>query len=313
MRSGGSGRSGGPQPQPGTATTACTPERSADWLVDYRNDISTGIENMAIGIDRFFSGDAALDDENKSFARIRAGLRMEEGEGLSQVSDFKFRLSLPATQKKLKLVIENSSDEDESLEDKNRPSRVDENSDDQERLSAALQFINKEADRWDSKAELGLRARTPIDIFVRHTARRRWDIEGPWSMKFRQRWAYYKESGYRANEELSFERRINDNWFYRMKTEVEWREEIDSMRAAQVFSFYHRISDKRGVEYQAGTIAHSLHHTVIDNSYFAIDYRQLLYEDWLYLDVIPEIVFPREDDYRASTSLTVRLEVLFFE
>ena len=287
--------------------------RSADWLVDYRDDISAGIESMATGIDRFFAGDAALRDENKSFARIRAGLRFEEGDGFSQVSDFKFRLSLPATQKKLRLVIENDADDEDSLESRNRPSSVSETSDDNDNFSAALQFITSEADRWDSKAELGLRATAPIDIFVRHTAKRRWDIEGPWSMSFRQRWAYFKESGYRANEELNFERRINDDWFYRMKTEVEWREEVDSMRAAQVFAFYHRIDDKRGVEYQAGTIAHSRHHTVIDNSYLAIDYRQLLYRDWLYLDVIPEIVFPREDDYDPTSSLTVRLEILFFE
>ncbi len=287
--------------------------RSADWLVDYRDDISAGIENMAVGIDRFFAGEAALQDENKSYARVRAGMRFEEGDGFSQVSDLKFRLSLPATQKKLRLVIENDSDDDESLESRNRPSSVSENSDDDDNFSAALQFITGEAERWDTKAELGLRASAPIDIFVRHTAKRRWDIEGPWSLNFRQRWAYFKERGYRANDELNFERRINDDWFYRMKTELEWREEVDSMRAAQVFSFYHRIDDKRGVEYQAGTIAHSWHHTVIDNSYLSIDYRQLLYRDWLYLDVIPEIVFPREDDYDPTSSLTVRLEILFFE
>jgi hypothetical protein len=300
-------------PEPGESGDLSFWQRSADWLVDYRNDISTGIENMAVGIDRFFSGEDALDDDNKSYARIRAGFRLEEGDGIYQVSDFKFRLSLPATQKKLRLVIENDSDDDESLEDKNRPSSVDEGSDDEERLSAALQFINQEADRWDSKAELGVRARAPIDIFVRHTARRRWDLDGPWSMRFRQRWAYFKESGYRANEELSFERRIDDNWFYRMKTEVEWREEIDSMRAAQIFTFYHRIDDRRGVEYQAGTLARSLHHTVIDNSYLAIVYRQLLYDDWLYVDLIPEVVFPREDDYDPTSSFTVRFEILFFE
>ena len=286
--------------------------RSADWLVEYRDDIASGIEGMATGIDRFFAGDAALQKENKSFARIRAGMRLEEGGGVSDVSDLKFRLSLPATQKKLRLVIENDSDDDDSLEEKNRPSSVSETSDDEDRFSAALQLISSEANLWDTKAELGLRASAPIDIFVRHTARRRWDIDGPWSVNFRQRWAYFKESGYRANEELNFERRISDNWFYRMKTELEWREEIDSMRAAQIFSFYHRIDDKRGVEYRAGTIAHSWHHTVIDNSYLAVNYRQLLYRDWLYLDLIPEIVFPRQNDYDPTSSFTVRLEILFF-
>lgn len=287
--------------------------RSAGWVVAYRDDISSGVAGMATGIDRFFAGDSALQKRNKSYARIRAGMILEEGNGLSDVSDLKFRLSLPATQKKLRLVIENDSDDDDSLEENNRPSTVSETSDDDDRFSAALQLISSEADLWDTKAEAGLRASAPIDAFVRHTARRRWEISGPWSMNFRQRLAYFKESGYRANEELNFERPISDDWFYRMKTELEWREKVDSMRAAQIFSFYNRIDDKRGIEYQAGTIAYSRHHTVIDNSYLSVNYRQLLYRNWLYLDVIPEIVFPRVDDYDPTSSLTFRLEILFFQ
>lgn len=287
--------------------------RSADWLVMYRDNISSGIEGMGRGIDRFFAGDEALQAENKSYARIRTSMQFIEGSGFVDSNELKFRLYLPATQRKFRLVIENDSDDDETLEEKNRPSTSTRDSTDENQLSAAFQFISEEMDRWKTKGEIGVRASAPPNPFVRHTARRRWDLNGLWSMKFQQRVGYYKLDGYRANEELGFERRLNDNWFYRMKTEFEWRETEDTMSAAQVFSFYNRIDDKKGINYQVGVIAGSLHHTVIEKSYFAIDYRQLLYKDWLYLDVIPEIVFPRSDDYDPTSSITFRLEIFFSE
>ena len=288
-------------------------QRSADWLIGYRDNISAGIESMAIGVDRFFAGNAALEDENKSFVRVRAGTEFSEGDGFGSIWDYKIRLSLPATQKKYRLVIENAAEDDESLEEKNRPSTVSEDTKEQTQCSAALQYVSREADRWDTKAELGIRATIPPDPFLRHTAKRRWDLEGPWSMRFRQELAYYSGSGYRANEELKFERRISENWFFRAKTEVQWREKVDSMHAAQVFNLIHRLDDKRGINYQAGIIAKSLHHTVIDNVYLAINYRQLLYKDWLYLNIIPEIAFPKEDDYNSTSSIAARFEILFFE
>ncbi|MCG8673592.1 MAG: hypothetical protein MI867_29660 [Pseudomonadales bacterium] len=287
--------------------------RSAGWMELSRDNLSSGIERMARGIDRFFAGDEALDDDNKSFARLRFSGTFEEGESVTDNTELKFRLSLPATQRKLRLVIENDPDDDETLEDKNRPSSSDENSTDESTFTAALQVVNSEMSKWKSKGELGVRASTPVNPFVRHTATRRWSLDENWSAKFRQRIAYYKNDGYRANETLNFERRISDDWFFRIKSELEWRETRDSMDAAQVFSFFNRIDDARGVRYSWGTLASSLHHTVIDKSYLAIDYRQLLYKDWLYLNVIPEVEFPRRDDYDSVSSITVRLEVLFFE
>ncbi|MCG8313097.1 MAG: hypothetical protein MI976_07765 [Pseudomonadales bacterium] len=287
--------------------------RSRDWLILHRHNVSIGIDQMAVGIDRFSVGDDALEEENKTYARIRTSAQFIEGDGFGTVGEVKLRLSLPATQRKLHLVIESDADDDDSLEAKNRPSAVSEDSTDEDRFQAALQFFTREMSRWKTKAQLGIRAATPINPFVRHSASRRWDLSESWSSQFRQELAYYTQDGYRANEEIRFERRINDDWFYRMKTQIEWREEIDSLRTLQSFTFYNRIDDKRGVEYQLGILPQSLHHTVVETAYISIDYRQLLYEDWLYLDLIPELEFPREDDYDSVASFTARLEILFFD
>lgn len=40
-------------------------------------------------------------------------------------------------------------------------------------------------------------------------------------------------------------------------------------------------------------------------------YRYRLHREWTYLDVSPQLHFPRGNGYRASPMLSVRLEILF--
>lgn len=287
--------------------------RSADWLVENRHELSKDLDSLARSIDSFFAGKQALSDENESFARIRIAAGYFSGRGVEDQSDTKFRLSLPATQRKLRLVLENVPEEDESLGDSVRPSNLTENSTDKEGFSAALQFATTEFQHWKSRFELGIVARTPLDPFARSTFKRRWEISELWVARFRQRITYFHSSFYNSRSLLSFERPIEENLLYRMETRVDWKQEEDTMDAVQSFNLYQRVDEQRAVYYQFAVLGESLSHTVVNNYYLSVQMRQRLYQDWLFLDVIPELSFPREENYDSQVGVTFRLEILFKE
>ena len=68
---------------------------------------------------------------------------------------------------------------------------------------------------------------------------------------------------------------------------------------------------KSGMEYVFGVDYQSASHTVVNSYFLSADYRKLVHKDWLYIDIIPQLGFAREEDYRSKLSLTLRLEIFF--
>lgn len=289
-------------------------QRGRDWLIEYRHSLSDDLNGMATAIDHFFAGNEALERENKSYARLRLETELFEGEGLSFEPDLKFRLSLPATKLRYRVIIESDDEDADALAAENPETDRDNKSlSDTSRVSASLQFIDHELGKWRTKARAGLRGGLPLNPFIRHTATRIWNIDDLWRATFEQRLGYYREEKLLAEHSVVFERRLQEAVLYRSRTVWGWRESEDKLKAAQVFTLFNRVSDTQGIEYKLSFLGSSGHHLVLDDTYFTIHYRQLLYQDWLFMDVIPGLQWSREEDFEPRASIRFRLEILFFK
>lgn len=282
----------------------------AQWAVASRAALATEIDSMARSLDRFFSGEEVLEAENSSFLRLRLGTGYFSGEGLVDRSDVKFRLSLPATENKFGLIVENAFDADRSLEEQRRAGTFQEDSTDRTGLSAAVQFFQREFRHWRAGLDAGIVASIPVDPFLRATARRRWQADNQWVTSFRQEVTYYHQRYYQTETTLSFSYPLNHDVVYRMETGVDWRQRDDTMAAAQTFNLLVWVDDDNALDYQLAVFFSSLSHTLVDNYFLSATLRSRLYKDWLYVEWIPELAFPREDRYSAKPGLVVRLEAL---
>ncbi len=79
----------------------------------------------------------------------------------------------------------------------------------------------------------------------------------------------------------------------------------------QTLNVIQQLSPDKALTYTFGIFEESFSNTVISDYFFSAHYRQLIYKDWLYVNVIPEVNYPREFDYDARVSLTLKLEVFF--
>jgi hypothetical protein len=43
----------------------------------------------------------------------------------------------------------------------------------------------------------------------------------------------------------------------------------------------------------------------------SVRYRQRLWRDWLYYEVVPQLSFPREENFDITPGINLRLEMLF--
>ena len=297
--------------------TQCLPEPLSSWkrgayqLHDSRDNWSERVDSFARGVDHFFVGNSSLSESNHSYARLRVGGKWSEGGQYIDETDLKFRLDLPATKRYYKLIIENDSDEDLTLEEQNRPNFIGNQQSGLDSLSAALQYAETIHDNWKTKARIGIKGGLPLDVFTRFTLKRRWTPGYGWNLPYHFRLSYFHSDGYKAHNSLSFEHPLPYSLFFTAKSAIAWTQERNTMESAQTFSIFQHINENKGINYRVGILGESASHTLVSAYFLSAHYRRLIYEDWLYVDIIPEINYSREFDYEAKSSITLRLEVFF--
>ncbi|PCJ32370.1 MAG: hypothetical protein COA99_16515 [Moraxellaceae bacterium] len=286
-------------------------EKSAYWLEGSRDDWSEKVDWMARNIDRFFAGKETLEFGNRSYIRLQVGGTLTQGGAHDNDSDVKFRLHLPATERRFSVVIENISEDKESLEQKARPSLAQDNSLEDSTVTAALEFVRTKTKFWNIKSLVGVEAKLPGDIFTKFTAKRRWELGDSWTMPYRIKIAYYVVDSWEIEHSLAFEKPLKDDLFFSAITSAEWAEEDDSTLESQIFSFRKRLDDTSGIDYRIGFLSQNVDNIRLTSSFLSAHYRKLLYKDWLYYNLIPEFNFARSNDFHSEFSLTLRLEVFF--
>lgn len=285
--------------------------QSAYWLEHSRDSWSEKVDWLARGIDRFFAGKETLDFANKSYVRIRAGGSWTEGLGYVDDSDLKFRLHLPATEKRFSIIIESTTEEKETLEEKSRPGLSQNTPIDEGTVTAAIEFVRSQSKLWKTRTLLGVKAQVPGDIFAKFSAKRRWELDDYWTMPYRFKVSEYLSDGLEIEHSLAFERPLMNELFFSAETSMEWTEEDNIMNEAQIFSIKQRLSDSQGIDYRLGFLGQDVAKPRLTSTFLSAHYRELLYKNWLYWNIIPELNFPRDNGFEPVASLTLRFEIFF--
>lgn len=288
-------------------------DRGMDYLLIQHRSISTQVEVMARAIDRYFAGEGALAEDNETYMRVRLAETWIEGGRWEEDNDLKFRLDLPATKDRYRFVVAyRPDDEEETLADRTLPSSTARPTDgEQSFFAGAVRTVKDEARHWEGRAQLGIKARWPLDPFVRLNSRREVRISDHWALNVRNGGAWYTSSGFRTEHSLAFDRILTPAALFRTTTSAQWREEDDTLEFAQVFDLFHSIDQRRLLDYQIGVLGNSWSHSHVNIYYASVIYRQDLYRQWLYLNLVPQIAFPREENFNDIVSFTAGIEIFF--
>jgi len=289
--------------------TTDTSPTGYDWWIEQHDSWSKSFHDMVSSVDEFFAGDNYELLEHDSYLRLRLGARWEESEGMREDADLKLRIDLPATKKRWNLFIENQLDERETLDSLNREDEISPSSEDDSFYGG----ISRERDleNWYLRPELGLRLRAPLDPFARLKARRSLDMNSPWNGQYQQSIYYFHTDGFGTRLQLLFSRPAGENFLWQIKSEAQWQDEDHNTDLAQVFTLQQNLADRTSLTYEIGFLGETKPSTQSTEHYLNLRYRQPLYKDKLYLDVIPALNWPRDEGFESVFSITARLEILF--
>jgi hypothetical protein len=283
---------------------------SFDVIEPPRDYLSAKITSYANSIDRFFGGDRHYQEANDSVFQL--DLTKVTGFGGDRKYDFgaKLNLRLPVTEGKLHLLLETDPEKNIRAEPTPGSSVLHNKVVVPKSVALAARYSNAKENVWHLSTDGGLKFPIPIKPFVRARASYSAPI-GKWQLKIMESVYWFNTLGAGVSSQFDFDRVLSPQLLLRSSSNAIWSNDKKNFDLRQDFSVYHTVNDRSALLYQASVIGVSNPQYQVSDYVLLVFYRYRMHQKWLYLEVSPQLHFPREKNYQYSPAISMRLEALF--
>lgn len=289
------------------------PGWAVEKIAPMHDTMSNWVTNSSRNIDGFFGSDDSLKVENNSYLRLSQELEWSEMDDFSAETGVRFRLDLPTTKERLRFIIESDPEESEGTLAEQGSNRL---RNDQRGLGSTIIGLSKlgkrdKTEAWNLQAGAGVKVRWPPDPYVRFTGERLWDLQSPWQLESYNRASWFNEEGYSVRSKWDLGRPLDDAHHLRFITNFQWQEEVDTLEYSEGVELNQILGSRSVMRYAAVAVGRSASNPRLHDYYLYTHYRRNLHREILFLDLIPELHFPRDQDYDAQFGVTLRVEMMF--
>lgn len=287
------------------------------WAVEkvapMHDAVSDWVTNSSRNIDGFFGNEDSLKIENNSYLRLSQELEWNDIDNFSAETGVRFRLDLPTTKKRLRFIIESDPEESEGTLAEQGAKRL---RNDQSGLGSTIVGLSKlgrqdKSQAWNLQAGAGVKVRWPPDPYVRFTGERLWSLESPWQLESYNRASWFNEEGYSVRSKWDLGRPLDEHHHLRFITNFQWQEEVDTLEYSEGIELNQILGSRSVMRYAVAAVGRSASNPRLHDYYLYTHYRRNLHREILFLDFIPELRFPREQNYDAQFGVTLRVEMMF--
>jgi len=277
-----------------------------------RDYLSAQIASFANYIDRFFGGDRHYQETNQSVVQL--DLTRTTGYGADRKYDLTARVNLrmPATEGRLHLLLESDPEQNTAQSTQsstllnNQPASTGS-------YGLAARYVKELENIWHFNFDWGIKFPIPPTPFVRARGSYAVPLGDVWRMNIAESVYWFNTIGLGETTQLDFERLLSKPVLFRATSTAIWLEKQRNFDLRQDFSIYQTVSERTALLYQASAIGVSNPQYELTEYVLSFLYRYRLHRDWMYFEYSPQLHFPKTENFRASPSLGLRLEILFNE
>jgi len=301
------------QENAGSSDTTAAPE--ATKAEKAQQGLTNVVQRTANSIDNFFSNDRHVWGDNKTRITLRGNADYLDEHGWEFSPEVKIFLALPGLNDRLRLVANDDNDE----------GGADGGAADDTDSTLALRYVGRVTKKYGVTFDLGVSTRgdETVQGFTRANLFRNWKLGKTWDGRLENRLYWYTDSGWRNDFRWYFEKRINDKFFFRSRTRLDFQEDKDSdVYPTQTFTLFQQINNRTALAYEL--IARE---RFFDDSPFDPDeilnpddrythyqarlrFRRNVGYPWLFYEIWPIAAWTEERDYEFSTAIRLRLEIV---
>jgi hypothetical protein len=269
-------------------------ERSYELLDKTQNIFGTRVNALANRLDSFFATERADDELGRSLIRLRSNYTIRERAVGNLANRYSFNLRLPSLEERFKWDYYRKKDDVKDDEGEARARK------------------QQKSQGWLFNADAGVNATIPPRLVTR--ARLRRNIQtGDVVHRFVEQLIYVTdENGLSEETRLDSDLQLDKDWLFRFINSKRWRILKKEFVTNHGPTLVHQLSDDDGFNY--GFIMNSVVEEgawYVSSYTLSVNYRRNLYKNWIYLDLVPGLDFPKNWSFRRTPFFIVQLEMLF--
>ena len=285
---------------------------SGETTVDrYHDAISGGVTSAANWLDSFFYDEHYKEEENKTRLRLSISSFSEQGEGTDFNGKASLRLRLPYLENRLNLFIGADSGDLDTTESDWEDVEDEFTGDDEQNFTIGLRYNAKDTLRKNTSISGGVRFSSGKPIVYVQPRYRYFKSLTNWDLRFIQKIGWYSDSGFESRSELKLDRLLTEELLFRTTAKLDWFEDEDGVYPQLRFILRKPLSKNRVLSMQWNNYFETKPSAVLDSSVLKLRYRQRLWRKWLWFEAAPQIAFPRDEDYDATSGIYLKLEANF--
>ena len=280
-----------------------------------RNYVSGEFVDFVSYIDRFFGNDVNYQEANDSVMQIDIDRVAGYGGERKFVWSGRANVRLPMAEQKLHLLVETDPDKNIVVDPTQTQSPPLKQPSTPQSYAAALRIERIEAERWHLSADAGIKFHGVVKApapFVRTRASLAVPLE-QWRTRLSGTVFWFNTTGTGETTQLDLERPLSDPILFRATSIVAWLKDTHYYDIRQDLSIYHKLDERTALLYQISAVGVSSPHTQVNDYVLLVFYRYRIHRDWTFLELSPQLHFPKVNNYRRSPMLSMRLEMMFDE
>lgn len=260
-----------------------------------RHYLADMVTETVVDFDNYLSDDADLDyDGNVSYLHLEYSFEKNKGDDISNKLKLRTRIYLPKVTKRLRLIIENEDNTNDKYDDF-RTGDLDHD----RSLNVALEMVPEKENKWNPKGSVGIKV-SKLDPYLKFTMKRNWEMTELWELEFRQKnYLYLKQNFHNTSSAEAF-RDITPTIKFSNYNEFFWKEEEKIEKFYNSFRFFQRLAKRDYLSYVTSISTNNDESNMQVKEYQAyVSYRHYI-KRWVYFDIVPKIIWPREHDFNAE-------------
>ncbi len=289
-------------------------EKYLDAPHDY---LSRRVEAYSRRLDDFFSHPNRVYDSTGSTLQIQSYMTLFKSGVREHGTDVHGNISLPNTEDRLKLIVQRGLEgatqtaAERDIKDATGSAKVvAPGAPDDNRYYFGLKALAAEMFGVTLSAEAGARFARPINTYVRLRLFRDFN-SSQWQIRASETPLWKHSEGASSASELNFTRPLDEKWQLRFTSKATWRSTTNYFDLAQISGVYYIPDERTATNFELGAFAPSDRNLKLKVYSVTLRVRRQIYRDWLYLDVIPQILYQEAFGFSTTRSLMLRLEGLF--
>jgi hypothetical protein len=291
--------------------------------IDLKRDyLSDKFVDFASGIDSFFGNDRHFQETNKSVLQLDATQVSQQGGTPTIGLSFKAKFHLPNAQRRLRLLVESNPD-------RNLPGQTLGQQLQQQQASlfkevstpdsygAALRFGNMEGSPLQISVDGGLKADNGKEFYtysIHPFARSSASYIYPMNLvqlKLSESVFWFNSTGLGENTLLEVDHHISEKVLFRATSGATFLVNNQNYSYHQDFAIFDTIDNQKSLLYQITANGVSRPAAEITEYVALVLYRRLIHQDWVYLEINPQLHYPKIDNFKLNSELILRLEFMF--